>query len=133
MLDVPQLLDERWQVDLRQALSDSGFGEEAEHMEPETIAELAIVARHPPEVRPMALVTMAGVPHAELDALELIECEDRDGLAWSLTEKGREMADVLARAIPERSAEQRVRDDEALRERLAGAHRALDEFEHMEE
>jgi hypothetical protein len=121
---IVDLLDERPQDLFRQALVGKEFDAEMQ-MQAESIAALALVGQHPPKLRSVALAIMPDPARRELDAHSLIVPTDGQGIAWALTEKGKEMAEMLAAAIPERSAEQRKRDAEQLKALMGQAQEAL--------
>lgn len=111
---IVDLLDERALEPLRRALA--GRFDPEMLMQDESIAALALVGAHPPKLRRAALAIMPDVPRIELEAHGVILATDGQGIAWELTDKGQEMAELLAAAIPERTPEQQARDAQELEE-----------------
>jgi hypothetical protein len=109
---IVDLLDERVLEPLRQALT--GHFDQEMLMQDESLAALALVGQHPPKLRGVALTIMPDVPRIELEAHDVIVATDGQGITWELTDKGEEMAALLAAAVPERTAEQRARDAQEL-------------------
>ncbi len=128
MTDVPMLLDREAQSQLREAASelenapDSWAG-----MQPETLAALAILGGHPPQLRSSTLAIVPIAAREQMYANRLVECDDSDPdhVAWSFTKVGGELAERLAAAAPAPTEAEEREAEESFQAMLAEAEESL--------
>jgi len=121
------LLYPRVQDDLRALLRDSGFEPHADLL-PETLAALAVLARHPDETRGPALMIMPVTPRYELLARRLIERHEiNHRVEYELTAAGIRLADFLGNVSLElETPEETERAADDVRDLIAEGNRELE-------
>ena len=117
MNDIVAALDHQTQDELREVLATHGLLRLGS-MREETIAALAVLGRHPEDLRRSTLaITPLGV-REELFSARLVERRTPDSTAWDLTPLGHDVAGLLARTLPAPGPDEQRRAKEALDKRL---------------
>src|SRR3954454_11165360 len=105
-------LDHRTQDELRDVLATHGL-DRLGKMREDTIAALAMLGRHPQDLRASTLsLTPIGI-RDELYSARLVERRSPESNAWNLTPLGQDVAQLLAKTLPTPDADERQRAQEA--------------------
>jgi hypothetical protein len=117
MPEVVDLLDPVAQQTLRSKLQeDPDLGEYAGLLDDETLAALAFVGAYPKDLQDLVAGIVPTGPRSQLDAYRLVDREDTgERIAWRMTERGRQLAVVLASAVEPPSEVQRQTAERQLR------------------
>lgn len=121
-------LDDRTQDELRDVLATHSL-DRLGRMREETIAAVAMLGRHPEDLRASTLSIMPIGIREELYAARLVERRSPGSDGWELTPLGHDVAQLLARTLPTPDADAQQRAREALDERLAKVQRQFGPLE----
>jgi hypothetical protein len=90
-------------------LADEAYQRIAEVLDDETLAALAVVGQHPPELRAVGVALMPTAQRQQAYAYRLVERPaDRD-YGWTLSAQAEEICSLLAAAAPKLSEADRRR------------------------
>jgi hypothetical protein len=114
MNEVVDLLDPHTVDRQRRVLKDKGLSRYSD-LHDETLAALTYLGRHPAKLRAATMAIVTTTAREDMYAYRLAEYDDHQRIRWTLTDKGDEIADLLASTVSRPSEA----DEQLARERYA--------------